>query len=105
MLAVRLPISYTMYQFIIIIITFSKSSLTVTKLPTQNSRRNKNVFSKPLICWSERVVAHVQIHLRQFDKTNYSAQDTGDCEPSAGQQTAETCIDEPSAGAAAAVCV
>jgi len=48
----------------------------------------------------------VQIHLRQFDNTEYSAQDAGDCKQTSGQLSAETCLDEtPSAAAAATVCV
>jgi len=44
----------------------------------------------------------VQIHLRQFDQTEYSAQEAGDCIHNAGELTAETCIDEPPPAAAAA---
>ena len=48
----------------------------------------------------------MQIHLRQFDKTEYSALDVSDCKHSADQLTAETCIDEPTpATAAATACV
>jgi len=48
----------------------------------------------------------MQIHLRQFDKTEYSALDVSDCKHSADQLTAETCVDEPTpATAAATACV
>jgi len=46
----------------------------------------------------------VQIHLRQFDNTKYSAQEMSESGPSTGSQpTAETCLDDAPAATAAAM--
>jgi len=46
---------------------------------------------------------HVQIHLRQFDNTKYSAQDVDQSKRNTGEmKTAETCLDEAPAATATA---
>jgi maspardin len=49
----------------------------------------------PYLSRSDEVNLHIQIHLRQFDRTKYSAQDNTEADDdTAGQLVSETCIDD-----------